>query len=374
MPQSPDQAPEAVETTDIDIDAAVNAAMGLDIGTEADTQAGQPRDAQGRFIADQIAADAAVEPGDPAPEADASQEEAPDAESAETSTAEAGAPAADEKPKPLTQFVVRAEDDTVVEAPPLKFTFKAGGKEHVDVPLDKVVRLAQSGFAVERVMQEADEVRQRLPQIEQEREQVRQALEDQRILNARLLEDEEFFIQAREQYAATNTPEHKLARERQQLAAQREALESRELATEAQTFLANVTAPKIAALREQYPTVTEEEIVTRLMIELAPLQRNGRVPREQWSQVSQLLDTRVREYADAQHAVRDIPRVTAAATATKEVTKAREEATKSKRTLARAIAPGTSRAAVATPPRSIHTLEDAEQSIIDDVTAIIAGG
>lgn len=373
MPQNPDQGSEtlvgdALMQAD---DATFAAELGLDIGTEAaDTEDAQPRDDKGRFAArdqaeqaaaeDEVIAEAATETEEPAPEP--AEGEAPEEPEPEP-----------EKPKPLAPFTVRTPEGEEAEVPDIRLSFKAGGKEHQDVPLDKVVRWAQSGFHVEQVTQEAAELKQRLPQYEQQLNDRALELSDQRALNERLLTDPEFYQRAADQFARSNTPEQVLARREAALRQQQEEFESQRLQQEAGAFLQNVTLPRVQALHEQYPTVTEKEIVGALMIELAPLQRNGRVPREQWNEAVRLLEGPITEYVAAQHNMRDGVRATAETTAKQQVTKAQEEATKAKRQLARAIAPASSKTA---PPkaRTATTAEEAADAVTEEVLAAIMGG
>lgn len=373
MPQNPDQGSEtlvgdALMQAD---DATFAAELGLDIGTEAaDTEDAQPRDDKGRFAAREQAETAAAE--DEVIAEAATETEEPAAEVAEGEAPEEPEPEP-EKPKPLAPFTVRTPEGEEAEAPDIRLSFKAGGKEHQDVPLDKVVRWAQSGFHVEQVTQEAADLKQRLPQYEQQLNDRALELSDQRALNERLLTDPEFYQRAAEQFARSNTPEQVLARREAALRQQQEEFESQRLQQEAGAFLQNVTLPRVQALHTQYPTVTEKEIVGALMIELAPLQRNGRVPREQWNEAVRLLEGPITEYVAAQHNMRDGVRATAETTAKQQVTKAQEEATKAKRQLARAIAPASSKTA---PPkaRTATTAEEAADAVTEEVLAAIMGG
>lgn len=337
------------------------AEFGLDTGVETD-------DAN---------ATAEIEPEQDPTDEDASEAEgddtAPEADDAAPEGEEAPATEASEEPKKLlTSFVVKDDEGKETAPPSLKLSFKAGGKMQEDVPLDKVVRLAQSGFYAEQMVAERDQLKRQVPEIQSELDRIAVALEDQKALNARLLEDDEFLLNARDQYAAVNTPEHRAQRAEAKLRETEQRQQQHRLVEEANGFVTQTVTPILSRLAEEYPTVTVEELYGRLTIETAPLLRNGVVPRNQWSEVARLLETSVAQYAEAQHVRRDGDRVKATQKATKEVTKAQETATKANRVLAKAMAPAGKGTVKAKPP-AIRTAEDAADSVIADIKSMVFG-
>lgn len=342
-------------------DAEFAAEFGLDIGAETDDATAT---AEIEPEQDETEEDAPeVEGDDTAPEAD---------EGEEAEGEEPEAPVAEEPKKLLTSFTVKDDTGAETEIPSLKLSFKAGGKMQEDLPLDKVVRLAQSGFYAEQMGAERDQLKKELPEIQTRAERLEAALEDQKALNARMLEDEDFFLQAREQYAAVNTPEHRAQRAEAKLRETEQRQQQVRLVEEANGFVQNAVTPILTRLAEEYPTVTVEELYGRLTIETAPLLRNGVIPRQHWNEVTRLLESSVAQYAEAQHARRDGDRVKATQKATKEVTKAQETATKAKRVLAKAMAPAGKGTVKAKPP-AIRTAEDAADAVIADIKSMVFG-
>jgi len=356
---------DVLKITDMD-DAAFAKEFGLDIGGESQmntTAAEEPETEQ--------------DPEEDAPEASA--EDAPEAE--ETEDAEDAEPEEGDEPeapkeerKPLTPFTVKVAGAETEEVPDLKLTFKAGRKVQTDVPLDQVVRWAQSGFHAEQVMAERDQLKQEVPKTQQRVDELLQAYEDQKALNARMLEDENFFLHARDQYAAVNTPEHRLARAEEKLRATEQQQQSQRYSAEAQSFFTNDVYPAMKELAEEYPSVTTDELFGRLSIETSHLLRNGVMPREHWPEFKRLLATTVADYAEAQHVRRAGDRVKVTKQTDAKVTKAKEEATKAKRQLARALTPAPKQGNAPPKARAVKTVDDARDSVIDDVIAAIAGG
>lgn len=298
---------------------------------------------------------------DPAPDADADPEGDADPEP---------------EKKPLAPFTVTLADGSELdEIPDIRLTFKAGRKVQENVPLDKIVRWAQSGFYAEQAVAERDQLKTLVPEVQAKADELAVALEDQRALNERLLADEEFFLAARDRFAQVNTPEHRAQRLEAQLRQREQRDSEQRLASEANGFITNTVAPILDELAKEYPTVTVEELFGRLTIEAAPLMRNGRIPRAEWNRVKDLLETSVAQYAEAQHARRDGDRVTSQRKATNQVTKAKEEATKAKRTLAKALTPAkTAAAAPSKPARQIRTIEDAADDVVDAVLSDMLSG
>lgn len=336
--------------------------FGLDIGGETDTETVE--------TATEVEPEAEAEPEEVEADEETEAEPEGDAE-AEPEAEEAGA--APEKPKPLTPFEVRDAEGKEVEAPEIRLTFKAGRKMQEDVPLDQVVRWAQSGFYAEQAVAERDAVKQELPKVQSRLDEIMVALEDQKALNAKLLEDEDFFLRARDQYAQVNTPEHRAARAEQRVQAMEQEKQASRLSAEAATFTTQRVIPKLSELVEEYPSVSEAELFGRLSIETSHLLRNGVIPREKWAEVTRILETSVAQYAEAQHARRDGDRVKTQKRATQQVVKAKEEATKAKKVIAKALTPAPRSSGNGKAPKPIKTVDDAVSSVMDDVLAGIIG-
>lgn len=282
----------------------------------------------------------------------ANAEEAADAEAAlsgdtaaapDTKGAEAETPAVHEYQPvktALTEFAVKASDGTpVTEFPELLFSFKAVGKELSDLPLDKVVKLAQMG--VYNQQRETD-----LTQYRQERETMgRQVRELQGIVEQwaqfyeRTLVDDDFRNAARAQYAQENSPQAKLQRMEYERQQERVAMEQQRVYDQAAGYISTRIGPTMEAIQLANPHVTPQEALGQFSMLTGPMLVNGVLPPDRLYDVMAIVENEIRPWAEQLHSAREQQRQTLTAKEHRKVTMAQIEAHKAKRALARATSP-----------------------------------
>lgn len=291
----------------------------------------------------------------PAPEVNTSpkdpftQQNLPDAEEAEAPPAsEAPAPEAaeappEEKPEekpdaakpPLTKFVMYDEQGELEVPQDVKFSFKANGKEMKDVPLEKVVQMAQRGYYNEEREQQVLAAKEFVQQAEQEKGQLTQMVQQYEQAYAQLFTDPDFYERARERFMASQTPEARAQRLEVENAQLKQARE-RESATQAiQQFTEQQIVPAVNQLMAQYPEVAQQEVLDMFSRLVRPLQQQGVVPPQRLAEVKHLIDNDLTYFvsglADERRAKTEAKSV--------EVKQAQQQATQAKRQLARAVTP-----------------------------------
>ncbi len=314
--------------------------------------------------------------GDVAPEGEAEKPEGEGED--EGAEGEDKGEQADDKPaeekKPLAPFTAVAKDGKPVAAEDVRVTFRAAKREFKDVPLDKLVRMAQSGGYNEQLQGEVDALRGEVPELRQHNEELVQALEDQRALNLKLLDDDDYLLQLRERRAAELTPEARASR------AEARAAEVERRAALAETQRAGVAfyqteiQPKLEQVIQAHthngkPTITEDELFGKFTRLVGPLTRNGTVPQSQWRKVAEIVANDILPWADQLHETRVAALREVESKSAVEVQKAKRETAETKRKVARAMSPTPTGAGRPSAPRRIKTAEDAVESILDDAFA-----
>lgn len=325
----------------------------------------QPRDEQGRFV---------PKDGEPAPEAEA----APPAEAEADAAPEAEAPAEeapeDEPPAETralaTKFAI-VEGDATAEPGALADTvieYKADGKVYRET-LDKVVRLAQSGRYNTKLHEELDALRPMEAKVDELEAQRADDLRFYRQEVQKLIGDDNYLMQRRQELAQRFTPEAEADRLRRELAQERQSREMMQLQGRMETFVEQSIQPKMLELLSQYPSVTEDELMGRFNRTVLPMQRHGVVPPHLWPRVEALLEGEIGSWAAHLHDSRSAERATADAQTKAQVRKAQEKAQKAKQVLARTVtSPAGTRAAPDTPrSKPIVTADDALNDIIGGV-------
>jgi hypothetical protein len=309
---------------------------------------------------------------DPAPVVDTPEPEAPTAEAAPAPETP------NESAKPLAAQFAVFDDEGELEIPDLKLTFTAdGGKEFKQVPLDKVVRLAQQGVYNHRLQTEVQEARETQVRLEQERSRITEieAARDRAIaLAERLLTDETFFESALTEYQAYNAPDAVIARQRAEIEALRNAKSQPAQTSEsdqAKQFFDTKAAPVIQSIASQFSTVTGEELIGKFMLLTAPLQVNGRVPVQRLADVERIIVNELAPWAQHLHEDRTAEQARRAK-AVKDAERAKLAAATQKRQLARAIKPA-GRASPDVAPRrpSAGTADDEAAALIADIAGTL---
>jgi len=335
---------------------------------------------------DALAARYAVPKSEPEPEpitfAASEAEAAPVAEPPAATPAEAA-------PAPITPFAV-FDAEGEVEVPAITVTFKAGGKEYEKVPLDRVVRMAQSAPLAERYRVDAERVpvlEGQMQEVQQHYTKANEIIAANNALYERMLADPDVYIKAVEAYAQQSSPEARAQRAEQEAAQLRQQQQQYATQQQTQTVIAQASAftseriaPAVSALVEKYASVIEpEEFTDRFHTLTADLMRIGPngtpwVPPQQLAEVERRVQTDLTAWAEQRAQKRASSRTAVTQQATTQVQKAQADAQQAKRTLARATLPA--RTAVGadvprTPP--IKTAQDAMDASLRKVMQSVSG-
>jgi hypothetical protein len=287
--------------------------------TADDAAEGTIRDERGRFVKRE-----ATEEGDVTGEEDLAEPE-PEEEPAPTRT-------------PLAQFKAYDKEGELDIPMDLEIEFKADG-EMRKLPLDKIIRHAQNGVYNERLVNEVQQARETLPQIQQQMQAMQENLQAQVALNARLLQDENYFLESRERFLQEQTPEVQLQKMRQHMHQQQEMQRQSEDARQSVDFVDRGLTPRMEQMLEQYPEVSWEEAFGRFSLVVAPLMEAGRVPAHRFNEVMALLDRDIGPWVAQRAEGRRTTNTRVKQERDSELRRAAETATKAKRTLARALSP-----------------------------------
>ena len=292
--------------------------------------------------------------------------------------------------QPITPFAV-FDAEGEVEIPNITLTFTAGKKEYAQVPLDKVVRMAQAAPLAEQYRTEAERVPV-LEQTLQEREAaIRQReadIEQNNALYEKLLTNPDLYVQAVEAYQRLQSPEaraERAEREMQSLRQQQQQFEQQRQAqqslTAAQEYAQSTIVPAITALTQQYASVIDAEefqdrfhTLTADLLEAGP---HGRpwVPPTKLPEVERRVQTDLTQWAEAKAAKRRQSQSAATAQVSEQVTKAQQDAQAAKRQLARVTAPARTAVSPDVPrEKPIRTAQDAVDASLEKVRRMVTQG
>lgn len=277
-----------------------------------------------------------------------------------------GAPAADPAPASPPEAPATAEAaplatsfavfDTAgeLEIPrDLEIAFKAGGKD-LKLPLDRVVRMAQSAPQAEQFRQAAEElpqVKEYVGQVETAYTQLQQEIARNNAVYERILQDPDLYVQAVQAWQAQNSPEQRAHRAEEQLAAVTKQQQEMTAQTtqqrqsaEAYQYAATRIAPVVESMATQYPTLDPAEITAQFHVLTAPLlqARPGGgvwVPPNKLPEVEALVTSSMVPWAQALHTKRSAATQAQTTQAAAQVAQAQTTAQLAKRQLARAAAP-----------------------------------
>ena len=262
-----------------------------------------------------------------------------------------------------TQFAVFDEAGDELEIPDLKIKFKADGQER-DLPLDRVVKLAQVGYYNEQRQQELREFREQLPEIESTIASLQEEINLYRTGWQRVLSgDEAYLAQEQEAYLRATSPEARAERLEAENRALRNGQAGSQVASQAVQFV-NTLVPKFEQFAAAAPEVSFEEIVGRFNLLTAPFMVRGQIPPAKFREVERVIDSELKPWIETQNEKRT------AKTRTADLATA--QAAQAKRQTARAIMPQGTRATGADPvvaPKKYKTASD----IFDDLPNLVKG-
>lgn len=201
----------------------------------------------------------------------------------------------------LTKFSVH-DPDGELEIPDLRFTFQGDGKTYDQIPVDKVIAMAQQQAGLARLHQEALSGKQSAEfQTQQAHFEAQRITAQYEAAIASMLTDPDVHRAAVERYAASVHPA-KIAQEKvQQLEAQRQYTHDQQVGTAVAQFVQTVAAPALTFLEQQYPSVPGEDVLMRYNAGIGPYLVQGRVPAEHLAQVHQIVLQQTAEWAALRH-------------------------------------------------------------------------
>lgn len=297
-----------------------------------------------------------------APVAPAPETQAPDAPKANTI-------------KPQGFIATDAEGNPLEELPDLRVTYTANGKERKNVPLNTLIRQAQDAVYNKEIQDEAIQSRQVIAETQRLAQEYEQAFQQLNDYTTRLLSDEAFLVQALQTFSQQNTPEAQLAA----LRAENEALRTGQTARSAHDAARPVVeriASSVSQIHQQYPDVTEDEVLGRFNRLTSHLLVGGQLPPDRLADVERIVATDLAHWAQATH----VERAESRAQQTKQTADAQQrvkaeqiKAALAKRTLARAVAPKNGQAPQLreSPQQKTYASTD---DIMADIGNIVAGG
>lgn len=282
--------------------------------------------------------------------------------------------------------------DGELEVPDVMIEFNAAGKTRKE-PLDKVVKLAQWGYANQEREQRIEQAR---VQAETVQSQNQQLIEYARKLEAereRLLSDPDFLVQTLAQFEHQNSPEAKLARaeaQNQQLQQQREFEQYQQQGT---TFFNGEVVPAVETIAKSLPLVSEEEIGAKMLLlsDRFKVQTpfGSLVPPQKYQAVRDALLNELVPWAQQLHETRESDRKaerqqteTQRKQAEAEVRTAQTQAQRKTNLVTRVLRPGTKAGSApsgtatrqAPPKKPIVSVQDAEEAALRDALAASLSG
>lgn len=285
-----------------------------------------------------------------------------------------------------TQFSVLDESGEL-EVPDITIKFNAAGKERVE-PLDKVVKLAQWGYANQEREQKVEQTRVYADTVQRQNEQLTATLRQREQERERLLSDPDYLIQTLTQFEQQNTPQARLDRVEKERAEERQQREFQDMTTHGTNFFNGEVVPAVETIAKTLPLVSEEEIGAKMLLisERFKVQTpvGSIVPPQQYALVRQAILNELVPWAQQVQDTRESDR----RAETQQLEQKRQQAEAQTRTaqtdaqrktnlVARVIKSGTKAGSAPTgtgaretpTPRPIKTVDDAERSALEDTLA-----
>lgn len=286
------------------------------------------------------------------------------AEGAEPQTATPPAPV-----KLATEFTVHGPDgaeldvaDVMRQMPTIKVTHKGEVKE---LPLDRVVRLAQSGFHNEKLYGDAQKALSEVGAVEHALAEANASIKKQNEFIGTLLADDATLQQVREQWSRFNSPEARAERAERQLADLRAQQSGQSAAQASTSFYENDVKAPLSTLLQQFPTLTPAEVIGQFNILTA--QYGAQISPKDFAAIRSVIRDELPAWAASLHETRTTEKAA--------LTKAREANTLLKQKLAQGARPvgrqATADEGRARPkaPTGSPTADTAIASLVDEALA-----
>ena len=273
-----------------------------------------------------------------------------------------------------TEFTV-SDKEGALEPPDLTITFMANGKQRQE-SLDQVVRLAQYGTLNWEKRQEADRAIQALPAVQAEVAQARSEVERIKAQFAALMESDEAYLDAREEYEKRNTPEARLAEREQAFQEQQNKIEYDRAAESGRIFAETRLEPALDTIAKALPTISTEELSARIVLAMNHFVVQtpyGRIyhPDSQ-AAITQMITQELLPWAQDTHKQRMAERQTVTTTAQTQVKKAQVESQRAKNLASAGMKPVGKAAASANPPRRVaRTVDEVNEDVLRDTLAML---
>jgi hypothetical protein len=267
------------------------------------------------------------------------------------------------KPAP-EGFTPKAADGTPYdEWPDLSFDFNADGKEYKDVPLEKVVRMAQMGAYNERRDAENKQIRSGQSALEAQIAEGRRIIQEYDANVQRLFEDENYYLQSQGNYKTANSPEQRLQRLEQQRAYEQQQFQQQQVQQIAQNYISQAITPAVERLVNQYTEVPFEEALGELSLLTTHMTVNGLIPPQRLPEVQALVTNELGPWMESRHAARVGRTRTAETTARNQVAAEKVKVALAKRQLARASQPQGTIGSNYVAPKKLSRADDLEEAL-----------
>jgi len=294
----------------------------------------------------------------------------PDAPRAEEPTPESGDP----PPEAVigeggNRVVVRAADGKFAAAPDVKLEFQVGDKTYLKNP-SELVRMAKDGVAGQQFYQEVQQFRTQVPQLLQQYQTVQQELEAQRALNLEILNDEQAYLQRRDEWAHLNAPEQRLRRYEEQRQQEMQSQQAAQEAAQRQQIVRQYYEQELMPVQEEvlnnFPQVTLEAKLGRISLDTAPLMQNGVIPPHRLPEYKAYLAGPFRDWVQSEAARVAQAQAAAQAQLNQSIRQGQQKAQQVVQSVGKQLAP-TGRAGPDTPPPAPkpRNREEAKMAIIN---------
>lgn len=341
---------DEAEADDTETDDTGDDEESTDDGEEADAEGSEAEDVDGE--------------GDEAGEGDGDDDAEADA---------ADEPTTPKDRKLATVFLAKDAEGDALDTSDVNITFTADGKERT-LPLDRVVRLAQTGFYNEKLQSEVKDYRAEKADLIAQSEELEEIAAQRTALVRKLLEDDDFLLAQRERYLAANSPDKRAERAEAKLREVQQEREMQRFEVQREEFVTQEFYPKLQAIVKQYPNLSEEEVWGRFNIAASHLSdRGGVIPPKNWRAALKVIDDDIGPWAAQRHESRLEAPKKERAQLKAEARRAQEKATEAKRKLTKNLRPtGVSPTTSVQKRKPIVSADDAVDDIIaNDVKAVI---
>lgn len=247
--------------------------------------------------------------------------------------------------QPEVQFTVK-DPHGEVEIPDLTFVFTAKGETR-EVPIDRVIRLAQMGFTNEQREQQVLASKQFVVEAESKMTEAAQRIQEYEHYYQQMFNDPQLYEEARVAWLQQNSPEQRAARAETELHRTRVAQAEQQEINQIGSFVTQTLTPTVSRLLQEHPSVNENELIGQYTRLTAPLLVRGRVPANRLPEVNRIVREDLTHWVQATH----LERASAQAKRNEEVAKSTALMANAKRQVARVTAPQGSAPSTAVLPK-----------------------